>query len=500
MGVSADARLFFSNDGVQSLLSHIWWGDMKRNTEVWRLLLTFFCPILCYTNLISFRLKLEEEEGIPNDDGPDQDTNSVPYRPPQRPFIVSRWRQFWFAPVTSFLGNVLMYFLFLLLFAYVLLVDFEPPPPSGPGVAECVLYFWVFTIVCEEIRQSIFVGTMTWRQRFRLYIKDLWNKCDLTAISLFIIGLICRMFHWSHEFGRDVLCLDYMVFTLRLIHIFAIHKQLGPKIIIVGKMMKDVFFFLFFLGVWVMAYGVANQALIYNYDPNPNRIFRRVFYRPYLHIFGQIPVEEMDGTSVCASEPCRNHESNWLVVILLVVYLLVTNILLINLLIAMFSFTFSKVQEHSDTYWKFQRYNLIAEYHSRPSLAPPFIILSHINIFIRRVIRKVPSVKIHHFGQYWTKAANRLSMWETIQKEDFLTARIKIQKSSDSERLKRMSAKVDGVLKHLSESRDFEHRLRSLENQYCSSAISWVVDTLAQGSTFKPPRPPPALRGTSQNL
>lgn len=39
------------------------------------------------------------------------------------------------------------------------------------------------------------------------------------------------------------------------------------------------------------------------------------------------------------------------------------------------------------------------------------------------------------------KAANRLMTWETIQKEDFLTAQNKIQKSSDSERLKRMSAK-----------------------------------------------------------
>lgn len=61
--------------------------------------------------------------------------------------------------------------------------------------------------------------------------------------------------------------------------------------------MKDVFFFLFFLGVWLMSYGVANQALLYSYDPRLDRIFRRVFYRPYLHIFGQIPVEEMDGTS-----------------------------------------------------------------------------------------------------------------------------------------------------------------------------------------------------------
>lgn len=74
-------------------------------------------------------------------------------RPPKRPFIISRWRQFWFAPVTSFLGNVLMYFLFLLLFAYVLLVDFKRPPPAGPAITEYVLYFWVFTIVCEEIRE-----------------------------------------------------------------------------------------------------------------------------------------------------------------------------------------------------------------------------------------------------------------------------------------------------------------------------------------------------------
>ena len=66
---------------------------------------------------------------------------------------MQRWRYFWFAPITSFLGNVLMYFLFLCLFAYVLLVDFKQPPPEGPSIAEMVLYFWVFTMVCEEIRQ-----------------------------------------------------------------------------------------------------------------------------------------------------------------------------------------------------------------------------------------------------------------------------------------------------------------------------------------------------------
>ncbi|XP_077959776.1 transient receptor potential cation channel subfamily M member 4-like [Gasterosteus aculeatus] len=540
MGMSADARLFFSHDGVQSLLSQIWWGDMERHTDVWKLLLTFFCPVLCYTNLISFRKQEDQHQGE-DEDGTGKDSDSLDghivfsfsdanpidddaqgslsprtptikgrrlsHRPPKRSVIVSRWRQFWFAPVTAFLGNVVMYFLFLLLFAWVLLVDFKPPSPSGLAITEYVLYFWVFTIVCEEIREIFFLGTMSWRQRSRVYIEDLWNKCDLIAIGLFITGVICRMFTWSYGFGRDAMCVDYMVFTVRLIHIFAIHKQLGPKIIIVGKMMKDIFFFLFFLMVWLMAYGVANQALLYTYDASLERILRRVFYRPYLHIFGQIPVEELDvgkrWDRLCTDnmtliesgqEPCRTLYSNWLVVILLVVYLLVTNILLINLLIAMFSSTFSEVQGNSDIYWKFQRYTLIVEYHSRPSLAPPFIILSHINLFIKRVIRKVPSIKRQHFVlELKGKAANKLMTWEAIQKEDVLTAQNKIQRSSDSERLKRMSVKVDSVLKHMTESRDFDHRLRALENEMREN-FSWIVDTLAQGSTFKPPRPPPTSR------
>ena len=129
------------------------------------------------------------------------------------------------------------------------------------------------------------------------------------------------------EAGRAVLAVDFMVFTLRLIHIFAVHKQLGPKIIIVERMvsprrpgprprgdgepppppramdasllpppqMKDVFFFLFFLSVWLVAYGVATQALLHPHDGRLEWLLRRVLYRPYLQIFGQIPLDEIDG-------------------------------------------------------------------------------------------------------------------------------------------------------------------------------------------------------------
>ncbi|CAJ1076631.1 transient receptor potential cation channel subfamily M member 4a [Xyrichtys novacula] len=541
MATAADARLFFSHDGVQALLSQIWWGDMERFTEVWKLLLTFFVPPLLYTNIIHFREQEEEVKSVEPTTYRDTDSldgndgtvfsladiiqneeDAEEYRTlkenlenpspsnSKRPFLVSRWRQFWFAPVTSFLGNVLMYFLFLCLFAYVLLVDFKPQPPEGPSSLEFVLYFWVFTLVCEEIRQTFFVGSNFVIQRMKNYIQDVWNKCDLTAISLFMLAVCCRMFPWSYDFGRAVMAIDYMVFTLRLIHIFAIHKQLGPKIIILGKMMKDVFFFLFFLAVWLMAYGVANQALLYSYDPRPNWIFRRVFYRPYLHIFGQIPIHEMDADKLevdkCTNnhtlieaghEPCMSTYANWLVVILLVIYLLFTNIVLVNLLIAMFSYTFSKVQERSDTYWKFQRYNLIVEYHSRPCLAPPFIIISHLNLLIKRYVRQIPSVKNKHFVlEMRGRKASRLNTWEAIQKENLLSAQNKKLRDSDTARLKSTSVKVDGVLKQMTEIRDHDRRLRLLESEleYCCSALSWMTEALSQSDLIKTDRPAPLLR------
>ena len=47
------------------------------------------------------------------------------------------------------------------------------------------------------------------------------------------------------------------------------------------------------------------------------------------------------------------------------------------------SYTFERVQEDSDKVWKFQRYELIAEYHDRPLFFPPLIFISHILVFVR---------------------------------------------------------------------------------------------------------------------
>lgn len=62
---------------------------------------------------------------------------------------LARVRAFFSAPVVVFHMNILSYFAFLCLFAYVLMVDFQPQPSS----CECLIYVWLFSLVCEELRQ-----------------------------------------------------------------------------------------------------------------------------------------------------------------------------------------------------------------------------------------------------------------------------------------------------------------------------------------------------------
>ncbi|KAB0376470.1 hypothetical protein FD755_010914 [Muntiacus reevesi] len=483
LATEADTKAFFAHDGVQAFLTKIWWGDMASGTPILRLLCAFFCPALIYTNLITF------SEEAPLRTGPEdlQELDSLDTeksllcglgsgaeelaealrseggRGRRAAFLLTRWRKFWGAPVTVFLGNVVMYFAFLFLFTYVLLVDFRPPP-QGPSGSEVTLYFWVFTLVLEEIRQGFFTDEDTRLvKKFTLYVEDNWNKCDMVAIFLFIAGVTCRMLPWAFEAGRTVLALDFMVFTLRLIHIFAVHKQLGPKIIIVERMMKDVFFFLFFLSVWLVAYGVTTQALLHPHDGRLEWIFRRVLYRPYLQIFGQIPLDEIDEARVnCSLHPlllegspsCPNLYANWVVILLLVTFLLVTNNRVHGGALGLGG---GRGQQAAGP---------------GPVCGGP---------------EGLPTTGLPGLERDLPEPLDqKVVTWEVVQKENFLSELEKRRKESQEELLRKAAHRVDVVAKLLGGLREQERRVKRLESQvsYCAALLSSVAESLARGSAY----------------
>lgn len=73
---------------------------------------------------------------------------------------------FFTSPFVVFSWNVIFYIAFLLLFAYVLLMDFQ----KEPTVLEMILYVLVFILLCDEVRQ---VGSACKPKMFNVRIEAL---------------------------------------------------------------------------------------------------------------------------------------------------------------------------------------------------------------------------------------------------------------------------------------------------------------------------------------
>ncbi|XP_023193351.1 transient receptor potential cation channel subfamily M member 2 isoform X1 [Xiphophorus maculatus] len=475
LALEANDKNFVALSGVQDLLTQIWCGELSVENPVWRVLVCMVFFPLIYTRFVVFRKQNVE--------------------PPLGCW--SRLVGLYSAPQVKFYGNIISYFAFLFLFAVVLMVDFQ----STPSIVELVLYFWLFSLVCEEIRQLFYdPDGFGFRKKAKRYIHEMWNILDVISIVLFCLGLAFRLTTELFYAGKILLCIDFVVFCLRLMAIFTISRILGPKIIIVRKMMMDMFFFMFLLSIWVVAYGVAKQGILIHNDNRLDWIIRGAIYEPYLIIFGSFPENidnaafdinscSMNGTDPLKPKcPVLNENQmpvfpEWLTIIMLCVYLLFANILLLNLLIAIFNYTFEEVHDNTDSIWKFQRYELIKEYYSRPAAPPPFIIFSHLYLFIRKmVLFKAPISSTEFKKQLPQTEEEELLSWEALMKDRHLLSARQEQSQSMERRILDTSQKVTTLTE----------RMERLEEQVTQSnkSLQWIVDSLkSQGFSAKETQP-----------
>ncbi|XP_047193404.1 transient receptor potential cation channel subfamily M member 2 [Scophthalmus maximus] len=464
LALEADDKSFVAQSSVQALLTQIWCGELSVDNPVWRVLVCMVFFPLIYTGFLLFRRdevihreteKNEEIKTLESVTGSTLRTNSSGLDPPrlQQPKLLGCWSKLvclYSSPQVKFYWNIVSYFAFLFLFAVVLMIDFHAKPSAG----ELLLYMWLISVVCEEVRQVFHDHDgFGLRKKAKMYIDDLWNILDVLSILLFVIGLAFRLTTELFYAGKILLCIDFVVFCLRLMAIFTISRTLGPKIIIVKRMMMDMFFFMFLLSIWVVAYGVAKQGILIDNDDRLKWIVRGAVYEPYLIIFGNFPTNidnaafDINSCTIHGTDPlkpkCPMLNDNqtpafpeWLTIIMLCVYLLFANILLLNLLIAIFNFTFQEVQDNTDRIWKFQRYELIKEYHSRPAAPPPFIILSHLYLFIRHVVLCRPPVKCKEFNDELPQVEEEeLLSWEALMKDRYLVSTQQEQSQSMERRI-----------------------------------------------------------------
>ncbi|KAI0235847.1 Transient receptor potential cation channel subfamily M member 2 [Lamellibrachia satsuma] len=135
------------------------------------------------------------------------------------------------------------------------------------------------------------------------------------------------------------------------------------------------------------------------------------------------------GTLACDASPTANstlprcpENTAFVPSTLMAIYILFANVLMLNLLIAMFSYTFNKIQTNTDEHWFFQRYFLIKEYHDRPPLPPPFIVISHIVLLLRCCFCKPkPGQTNSDFQMSYPESLNKeLILWENVTADEYV--------------------------------------------------------------------------------
>lgn len=95
-------------------------------------------------------------------------------------------------------------------------------------------------------------STKNFNTKLNSYITDPWNIVDVATIVIFVVGIMLRFLPYEEtlEAARCVMALNLVIFFFRILHIFSVHKQLGPKLVMIGRMVSmqklfDIFAFIF---------------------------------------------------------------------------------------------------------------------------------------------------------------------------------------------------------------------------------------------------------------
>ncbi|WAR12118.1 TRPM3-like protein, partial [Mya arenaria] len=263
------------------------------------------------------------------------------------------------------------------------------------------------------------------------YFYDVWNVIDLVSITLFAVGEGLRFSGCCYTAGNIVLAIDFMFFAVRILHTVSCLEKIGPKLVMIGKMMQDLVYFLLILSVIVVSYGISTQAILYPKAPLEWKTVWTTFRKPFWNIFGELSLEDIEGDVDCTNDEsqwmdgssprCPTEQSQYIVPVMLGVYMLIVQVLLLNLLIAMFSDTYAKVQKTANQHWCKLRYKLILEYSERPSLCPPLIVFCHmwhLVTFLRKYFRKA-TISQHGKNEAFCRIFSKdeddiLDQWEEL--------------------------------------------------------------------------------------
>uniref|UniRef100_A0A5F9DB86 non-specific serine/threonine protein kinase n=1 Tax=Oryctolagus cuniculus TaxID=9986 RepID=A0A5F9DB86_RABIT len=415
LAVSSRLRPFVAHTCTQMLLSDMWMGRLNMRKNSWyKVILSILVPpailMLEYKTKAEMshipqsqdahQMTMEDSENnfqniteeIPMEVfkevkilGTNEGKNEMDIQIKSKKLPITRkFYAFYHAPIVKFWFNTLAYLGFLMLYTFVVLVQME----RLPSVQEWIVIAYIFTYAIEKVREIFMSEAGKISQKIKVWFSDYFNITDSIAIISFFIGFGLRFgAKWNFEnaydnhvfvAGRLIYCLNIIFWYVRLLDFLAVNQQAGPYVMMIGKMVANMFYIVVIMALVLLSFGVPRKAILYPYEAPSWTLAKDIVFHPYWMIFGEVYAYEID---VCANDSVVKEicgPGTWLTPFLQAVYLFVQYIIMVNLLIAFFNNVYLQVKAISNIVWKYQRYHFIMAYHEKPVLPPPLIILSHI--------------------------------------------------------------------------------------------------------------------------
>ncbi|XP_067292872.1 transient receptor potential cation channel subfamily M member 1 [Pseudorasbora parva] len=492
LAVAAKHRDFIAHTCCQMLLTDMWMGSLRmgKNPGLKVILNLVFPPFIL---LLDFRLGDDVSHQVtadsedhdksgrdPNADAASKKGDEEEGNKKMRQIPIGRKIfEFYNAPFTKFWFNTISYLGYLMLYNYIVLVKME----RWPCLQEWIVISYIITLGLEKVRQILMSEPGKLKQKINVWLEEYWNITDLVAISTFLLGVLLRLQNEPYMgYGRVIYCVDIIFWYIRVLDIFGVNKYLGPYVMMIGKMMIDMLYFVVIMLVVLMSFGVARQAILHPDEEPTWRLARNIFYMPYWMIYGEVFADSIDLYAMEINPPCGDNlydedgkklppciPGAWLTPAIMACYLLVANILLVNLLIAVFNNTFFEVKSISNQVWKFQRYQLIMTFHDRPVLPPPLIIFSHLYILFRKLCCRCTKKKEGELdekdkGLKLILTPEELKMLYEFEEqcvEEYFREREDEQLSSNDERIRVTNERVENMSMRLEEVNERENTMKA---------------------------------------
>uniref|UniRef100_A0A3Q0SN19 non-specific serine/threonine protein kinase n=1 Tax=Amphilophus citrinellus TaxID=61819 RepID=A0A3Q0SN19_AMPCI len=277
---------------------------------------------------------------------------------------------FYHAPIVKFWSNTLFYLGYLMLYTYVVLVKM----PRWPSPQEWVVILYIFTSAIEKVREMFMSEAGKISQKIKVWFSDYFNVSDFVAIMTFFIGFGLRLGGGDAFIpGRTVYCLNIIFWYVRLLDILAVNQQAGPYVMMIAKMVANMFYIVVIMAIVLLSYGVPRKAILYPEEEPSWTLAKDVVFQPYWMMYGEVYAYEIDVDSLIY----------FCLLILLFNFIvdlciLASYTILDTYVIHSSSNVYMQVKSISNLVWKYQRYHFIMAYHEKPFLPPPFILLCHI--------------------------------------------------------------------------------------------------------------------------